>query len=614
LRRKKSKVCGIVGYVGKKNAVSVLLDGLQRLEYRGYDSAGVAVISGEKIEVTKRKGFISELKNEAHNLKCEGGVGIGHTRWATHGPPSKRNAHPHLDCKGEIALVHNGIIENYLQLKEELLKKGHKFTSETDTEVISHLIEEHYHGDLLKAVREAVNLLDGSFAIAVITSQEPGVLVAARKDSPLVLGIGKGEFILASDIPALLPYTRQVIILENGEIAKVDGDSYEIFSFEGEERGKEIFEVTWDAEAAEKGGYEDFMLKEIFEQPRAVKETIRGRIDADGNVRIEFGLSSEEVKSIQRIILVACGTSYYAGLVGKSLIERWAKVPSEVEISSEFRYREPIFSCETLVVAITQSGETADTLAGLRLAQKAGASVIAVTNVVGSTASREADGVIYTHAGPEIGVAATKTLTSQMAALYLFALYLAEKKGTLKQKEIKKFAEELLNAPALIKKVLDKSDEIKALSRKFCSYEDFLYLGRGLGVPVALEGALKLKEISYIHAEGYPAGEMKHGPIALIDEKMPVMVIATEGRTYEKILGNIEEVKARKGIVIAIATEGDEKIEKIADYVFYIPPVSEEITPLLSVVPLQLFAYYIAKERGCNVDQPRNLAKSVTVE
>jgi glucosamine--fructose-6-phosphate aminotransferase (isomerizing) len=607
-------MCGIVGYVGKKNAVSVLLDGLQRLEYRGYDSAGVAVISGEKIEVTKRKGFISELKNEAHNLKCEGGVGIGHTRWATHGPPSKRNAHPHLDCKGEIALVHNGIIENYLQLKEELLRKGHKFTSETDTEVISHLIEEYYNGDLLKAVRKAVNLLDGSFAIAVISSQEPGVLVAARKDSPLVLGIGEGEFILASDIPALLPYTRQVIILENGEIARVGGDSYEIFSFEGEEKGKEIFEVTWDAEAAEKGGYEDFMLKEIFEQPRAVKETIRGRIDSDGNVRIELGLSPKEVRSIQKIILVACGTSYYAGLVGKNLIERWAKIPSEVEISSEFRYREPIFSRETLVVAITQSGETADTLAGLRLAQKAGANVIAVTNVVGSTASREADGVIYTHAGPEIGVAATKTLTSQMAALYLFTLYLAEKKGTLKKEEIKKFARELLNAPALIEKVLDKSNEIKALSQKFYSYEDFLYLGRGLGVPVALEGALKLKEISYIHAEGYPAGEMKHGPIALIDEKMPVMVIATEGRTYEKILGNIEEVKARRGIVIAIATEGDEKIEKIADYVFYIPPVSEEIMPLLSVVPLQLFAYYIAKERGCNVDQPRNLAKSVTVE
>ncbi len=608
-------MCGIVGYVGKKkNAVSVLLDGLQRLEYRGYDSAGVAVISGEKIEVTKRKGFISDLKNEAHNLRCEGGVGIGHTRWATHGPPSQKNAHPHLDCRGEIALVHNGIIENYLQLKEELLKKGHKFTSETDTEVISHLIEEYYNGDLLKAVRNAVNFLDGSFAIAVISSQEPGVLVAARKDSPLVLGIGKEEFILASDIPALLPYTRQVIILENGEIAKVDKSSYEIFSFEGEEKRKEIFEVTWDTEAAEKGGYEDFMLKEIFEQPRAVKETIRGRIDSDGNIRIKLGLSAEEVRSIQKVILVACGTSYYAGLVGKNLIERWAEIPSEVEISSEFRYREPIFSRETLVVAITQSGETADTLAGLRLAQSAGANVIAVTNVVGSTASREADGVIYTHAGPEIGVAATKTLTSQMAALYLFALYLAERKGTLKKEEIKKFARELLNTPALIEKVLNKSNEIKALSQKFCSYENFLYLGRSLGVPVALEGALKLKEISYIHAEGYPAGEMKHGPIALIDEKMPVVVIATGGRTYEKILGNIEEVKARKGIVIAIATEGDEKIEKIADYVFYIPSVSEEIMPLLSVVPLQLFAYYIAKERGCNVDQPRNLAKSVTVE
>jgi glucosamine--fructose-6-phosphate aminotransferase (isomerizing) len=615
LRRRKGKVCGIVGYVGKKkNAVSVLLDGLQRLEYRGYDSAGVAVISGEKIEVTKRKGFISDLKNEAHNLRCEGGVGIGHTRWATHGPPSQKNAHPHLDCRGEIALVHNGIIENYLQLKEELLKKGHKFTSETDTEVISHLIEEYYNGDLLKAVRNAVNFLDGSFAIAVISSQEPGVLVAARKDSPLVLGIGKEEFILASDIPALLPYTRQVIILENGEIAKVDKSSYEIFSFEGEEKRKEIFEVTWDTEAAEKGGYEDFMLKEIFEQPRAVKETIRGRIDSDGNIRIKLGLSAEEVRSIQKVILVACGTSYYAGLVGKNLIERWAEIPSEVEISSEFRYREPIFSRETLVVAITQSGETADTLAGLRLAQSAGANVIAVTNVVGSTASREADGVIYTHAGPEIGVAATKTLTSQMAALYLFALYLAERKGTLKKEEIKKFARELLNTPALIEKVLNKSNEIKALSQKFCSYENFLYLGRSLGVPVALEGALKLKEISYIHAEGYPAGEMKHGPIALIDEKMPVVVIATGGRTYEKILGNIEEVKARKGIVIAIATEGDEKIEKIADYVFYIPSVSEEIMPLLSVVPLQLFAYYIAKERGCNVDQPRNLAKSVTVE
>jgi glucosamine--fructose-6-phosphate aminotransferase (isomerizing) len=607
-------MCGIVGYVGERNAISVLLDGLSRLEYRGYDSAGVAVISEGKVEVTKRKGYIRQLKNEVYDLNCEGSVGIGHTRWATHGPPSKRNAHPHLDCKGEIALVHNGIIENYLQLREELSRKGHSFTSETDTEVISHLIEEKYNGDLLKAVKEVVKVLEGSFAIAVISSKEPGVLVAARKDSPLVLGLGEGEFILASDIPALLPYTREVVILENGEIARVEKDSYKIFSFRGEEKKKRIFRVTWDAEAAEKGGYEDFMLKEIFEQPKAVKETIRGRIDKEGSVNIELGLSEEEIKSLKKVILVACGTSYYAGLFGKGLMERWAKIPSEVEISSEFRYREPIFSKETLVVTITQSGETADTLAGLRLAQSAGANVVTVTNVVGSTASREASGVIYTHAGPEIGVAATKTLTAQMAALYVLSLYLAEKRGTLTREEIKRYSEELLNAPSLIERVLQKTDEIKDLAQKFYSYEDFLYLGRGLGVPVALEGALKLKEISYIHAEGYPAGEMKHGPIALIDEKMPVMVVATRGRTYEKILGNVEEVKARKGIVIAIATEGDKKIKNVADHVFCIPLVSEEIMPLLGVVPLQLFAYYIAKKRGCNVDQPRNLAKSVTVE
>lgn len=608
-------MCGIVGYVGDNESLPYLIEGLKRLEYRGYDSAGLAVLCPGKINVVRRKGHLAELEEAMAGNPLLGKLGIGHTRWASHGRPTEANAHPHLDCSGKIALVHNGIVENYLSLKESLQAKGHGFQSETDTEVIAHLIEENYYGDLVEAVRQAVKRLEGSFAIAVISLDHPDLIVAARQDSPLVLGYGNSEFFVASDIPAVLEHTRDFLILDNGEIAEVTRSGISISTFDGQPVSRESFKVTWNIDAAEKGGYPDFMLKEINEQPLAIRETVRGRITEDGQIQLdEISLSPDEVKNVDKVFVIACGTSYHAGLVAKQAIEWWLRVPVEIDISSEFRYRAPILDEKTLVIAITQSGETADTLAGVREAKKEGAKVIAITNVVGSSITREADGIFYTHAGPEIGVAATKTLTSQMVALYILALYLAQALRKLSPEQISQTIKEIFELPKLIDRILKKTSEVERVAKKYYQCADFLYLGRGIGLPVALEGALKLKEISYIHAEGYPAGEMKHGPIALIDKDLPVVVVATETRVYPKLIDNIQEAKVREASILVVATEGNRDILVHADDVFFVPKTSELLSAVTAVVPLQLLAYHIAKLRGCNVDQPRNLAKSVTVE
>ncbi|HDP70090.1 MAG TPA: glutamine--fructose-6-phosphate transaminase (isomerizing) [Actinobacteria bacterium] len=608
-------MCGIVGYVGNKNSVPILLDGLKKLEYRGYDSAGLAVPGNGMVEIVKEVGNLSHLEDAVSNNRINGNLGIGHTRWATHGRPTQANAHPHNDCKNKISVVHNGIIENFIELKEALIGRGHTFHSETDTEVIPHLIEECYDGDLFEAVQSAIKDLEGSFAIAVICQDNPDLIVVARKDSPLIIGIGDREYFVASDIPAVLNYTKDIFILQDCEMAKITSKGISITTFEGEEVNKDIFKVKWDDEAAEKGGYEDFMLKEIYEQPKAIRETLRDKFGKDGEIIFEevpFG--KEKACELNKVVIIACGTSYHAGLVGKQAIEQWAKVPVEVDISSEFRYSNPILNENDLVITITQSGETADTLAGVREAKNRGATVIGVTNVLGSTITREADGMIYTHAGPEIGVAATKTLVSQMAVLYVFALYLAKCRGTLSDEEIAAIACDIQKLPDQVEEILSANGKIKDVANKYANCADFLYLGRGIGLPVALEGALKLKEISYIHAEGYAAGEMKHGPIALLDEGVPVVAIATKSKVHEKILGNIQEVRARGADVIAVSTFGDKEIEKVADHTFYVTETMETLSAILAVIPLQLLAYYMAKARGCNVDQPRNLAKSVTVE
>lgn len=607
-------MCGIVGYIGQQDTVPILVNGLKRLEYRGYDSAGIATLNGD-ISVVRRLGKLAELEIA---LGCDAPtatIGIGHTRWATHGRPSEENAHPHADCSGDIAVVHNGIIENYLSLKEALQARGHVFKSETDTEVIAHLVEEKYDGNLFEAVRAAIAEVKGSFAIAVLCKHEEDKIIAARKDSPLILGLGKGENFIASDIPAILGCTRDILLLENDEMAEVTTEYVKIFDRDGTLVEREIFEVHWDDEAAEKCGYEDFMLKEIYEQPVAVRETIRSSFQGS-KVVIENSahLTEDDVKSIDKIFIVACGTSYHAGLVGKTVIENWARIPVEVDIASEFRYRNPIIDEKTLVVPISQSGETADTLASMREAKQRGAKIMAISNVVGSSIAREADGTIYTHAGPEIGVAATKTLVSQMSAIYVLALYLAQVRGTLTPAEIDAYVAELKELPDKIETLLADVDGIKTCAQEFVNCRSFLFLGRGIGVPVAMEGALKLKEISYIHAEGYAAGEMKHGPIALLERSVPVVVVATKGHTYEKVISNIQEVRARDSYVIAVATAGDKEIKQHADYVFFVPETSEFLSAIPAVVPLQLLSYHIAKLRGCNVDQPRNLAKSVTVE
>lgn len=614
-------MCGIVGYVGEKACTAILLDGLRSLEYRGYDSAGLAVLSNGAFKVLRRQGNLAQLENALGDQLIAGSLGIGHTRWATHGAPSEENAHPHLDCEGRIALVHNGIIENYLALKEELAAAGHKFKSETDTEVLAHLVEDCYDGDLVEAVRSAVKKVDGSFALAVISRDHPEHLVATRRDSPLVLGLGSGEYFVASDIPALLKNTRQVIILDNSELALLTPEGPTIWDRTGQRVERAPLVVDWDAEAAEKSGYEDFMLKEIYEQPEALTETLRGRDSGTNSFLEEIGLSKNDVKKFEKVFIVACGTSHYAAMLGQGPLEEWAGLPVEVEISSEFRYRLPRNRCSpslmgpsTLVVAITQSGETADTMAALREAQRQGAKVLAITNVVGSSASREADAVLYTRAGPEIGVVATKTFTSQMMALYLLAFHLAGTNGSLTIEEKRNLPEEMRRLPNKVRGLLEEADAIKILAGDFASSSNFLFLGRGSGVPVAMEGALKLKEVSYIHAEGYPAGEMKHGPIALIEKNLPVVVVATKSRVYDKVIGNIQEVKARGARVLALATEGDEEITKHADHVVFVPDTPELLVAVPAVVPLQLFSYFIAKQKGLNVDQPRNLAKSVTVE
>jgi glucosamine--fructose-6-phosphate aminotransferase (isomerizing) len=608
-------MCGIVGYVGDAQAVDVLMAGLASLEYRGYDSAGVAVMADGGLGVVRRVGKLENLGQVLESDRPSGSTGIGHTRWATHGAPTEDNAHPHRDCAGRIAVVHNGIIENYVELREELVASGHTLASDTDTEVVAHLVEEQYEGDLTAAVRAASERLDGSYALAVLHVDHPGEIVAARMDSPLVIGVGDGETLVASDIPAVLKHTRDVLVLENGDLVTVTADGA-VIDGPGQGRvGERMIRVDWDLAAAEKGGFEDFMLKEIHEQPVAVRETLRGRMSEDGTVQLsELDMSAEEVATVDRVYIVACGTSFHAALIAKDLIEGWARIPVEVQVSSEFRYRDPIIDPETMVVAITQSGETADTLAGVREARKRGARVVAISNVVGSSVTREADGVIYTHAGPEIGVAATKTFTAQIAAIYVLALRLAQAKGTLSADEIARIWEELERVPAMIEEVLADSSAVEECAAAYTEVYSTLFLGRGLGVPVAMEGALKLKEISYIHAEAYAAGEMKHGPIALITEDVPVVFVATEGHTHEKVISNIQEVRARGAEVIAVASEGDEEILAHAEHVLRVPRTSEELMPIPAVVPLQLLSYHIAKRRGCDVDQPRNLAKSVTVE
>jgi glucosamine--fructose-6-phosphate aminotransferase (isomerizing) len=608
-------MCGIVGYIGPKNATPILIDGLRRLEYRGYDSAGIVVMSNSKLELRRSVGKILNLDEIISNNPLQGNLGLAHTRWATHGRPSEENAHPHRDCHDQLVIVHNGIIENYIQLKEELSRKGHMFRSQTDTEVIAHLIEEYLKDDLLEAVQKTLTKVEGAYALGVISTKQPDRIVAARLASPLVVGLGDEEFFIASDIPAILPYTRKVIFLDDKELALIKQDGVEIITITGKHVKKSPTHIEWDPIMAEKGGYKHFMLKEIYEQPRAIEDTIRGRIVEDDVYLDELKLSKEDILDIEKIFIVACGTAYYAGVVGRFMLEELTRIPTEVDIGSEFRYRNPILSDKTLLIAISQSGETADTLAPVKEGKNKGAKIISICNVIGSSLTRESkDGVIYTRAGIEIGVASTKAFTAQLTALYLLAVYLGRHRGTIDSNKAKELLSQIRLIPREVENILAHDDKIKQLSHQFQHYHNFLYLGRGINFPIALEGALKLKEISYIHAEGYPAGEMKHGPIALIDEDMPVVAIATQGNVYDKILSNIEEAKARDGIIIAVATSGDSKITKKVDHVIYIPKTTEFLTPILAVIPLQLLAYHIANYRGCDVDQPRNLAKSVTVE
>ena len=609
-------MCGIIGYIGNQNVVPILIEGLKRLEYRGYDSAGIAFIQDGKIDVRRCVGKLINLEMALSGQKLYSTIGIGHTRWATHGRPSEENAHPHR--VGNIVVVHNGIIENYTQLKKELISEGCHFSSETDTEVIAHLIDRQVKKGLtlVQAVQESVREIRGAYAIAVFRQEEPEILVGARNGCPLVAGLSQGGAFLASDIPAILSHTRDVIFLDDREIITLTPEGIQVMDIDGNPIEKELSRVIWNPVMAEKGGYKHFMLKEIYEQPRAITDTIRGRLSHDtGNVYLdEIGMSASDIKRLSRIYIVACGTSWHAALTGKFMIEEMARIPVEVDVASEFRYRDPIIDENTLLIAITQSGETADTLAAIREARGKKGKAFAICNVVGSTAARESDGVIYTHAGPEIGVAATKTFTAQLVALYLLALYLGRANGRLSQDEGMRRMDLLSQLPNLTEKLLEKNDAIEEIARTYFNYKDFLYLGRGPDYPIALEGALKLKEISYIHAEGYPAGEMKHGPIALIDDQMPLIVLISKNSVYDKVLSNIMEVKARGGKVIAFATEGDHDISGRVDNVFYIPEFDHLLTPVLLAIPLQLFAYHIAVIRGCDVDQPRNLAKSVTVE
>jgi glucosamine--fructose-6-phosphate aminotransferase (isomerizing) len=592
----------------------ILLEGLKKLEYRGYDSAGIAFFNTGSLKVEKSKGKIVALEESLNGYDYQSKTGIGHTRWATHGGPSKTNAHPHQCCNGNLAIVHNGIIENYRELKAGLEKRGHHFCSETDTEVIVHLIEEKYKDDLISAFNEAISELEGSYAIALIDINSPDMILAARKDSPLILGIGEGENLIASDIPAVLKCTKNIRILNDGEMAIIKPNEVKIFDSLNNPVEVNAVVVKWNAEEAEKGGFEDYMLKEIYEQPKALRETAAGCLGKNFSLD-KLGVSKETLNKVKRVLITACGSSYHAGLIGRFAIENWANIPVDLDFSSEFRYRKQLLDDETLVIAISQSGETADTLASIKEAKKSGAKIIAISNVVDSSISREADGTFYTHAGPEIGVAATKTYTCQLLSCMAIALYLSKLKGTLSDNEISELSREIIEIPSKLDAVLKDTDELALkIAKKYHKKNNFLFIGRGTGLPIALEGALKLKEISYIHAEGCAAGEMKHGPIALIDNKCPIVVVAAKSAVYDKIVSNIEEVKARGAHVITVATQGNTEIKNLSEDIFYIPKSSEIISTLLSIIPLQLFAYHMAKLRGCDVDQPRNLAKSVTVE
>jgi glucosamine--fructose-6-phosphate aminotransferase (isomerizing) len=609
-------MCGIVGYIGDKDAAPIIMDGLHRLEYRGYDSAGIVVLRDGALKCIKRLGKLKVLDAALAETPLRGTLGIGHTRWATHGVPSEVNSHPHFDCSGKIALVHNGIIENYHDLREQLKREGHMFKSETDTEVVAHLIEKHYKGDLMQAVRDALKEVEGAYALGIMRVNEPNVLVAARCGSPLIVGVGDGENFIASDVPAILRYTRKVIYLNDKQVIRIERNGYRITDLDGAAVEMPVSTVTWDVSAAEKGGYPHFMLKEIHEQPDVLRNTLRGRVsEGSEDVNLEdMNLSEKELTAARKFFVISCGTAWHAGLTGKYLIERFTKTPVEVDLSSEFRYRDPLVGRGDIIIPVSQSGETADTLAGIREAKAKGAKVVSIVNVVGSSIARESDGLIYTQAGPEIGVASTKAYTSQVMSFWLFTIYLGRLKGTITKQDARTMITELRAIPDKIQRVLDDQSAILRCAEKYYTATSSLFLGRSYNFPNALEGALKLKEISYIHAEGYGAGEMKHGPIALVDEQLPVVCLAPRSDVYDKMVSNIQEIKARKGVIISVATEGDKDIKKHCDEVIYVPDCPEPFSPLVVVVPLQLLAYHIAVKRGCDVDQPRNLAKSVTVE
>lgn len=609
-------MCGIVGYVGNAQAAPFLLDGMSKLEYRGYDSAGIAVYEKGKIRVEKCVGRLDALRHKLEGRMPEGSMGIGHTRWATHGRPSDRNSHPHTDESGDFVVVHNGIIENYLMLKEKLIAKGQKFSSDTDTEIVAHLFADFYEGDMEEAVKKVLKTIEGSYSLVFMCAAEPDKLICTKKDNPLIIGLGEGENFIASDIPAIIAKTRRTYIMSDGEIATVTKDGVWVQDINGTPITKKVFEVNWNAEAAEKGGFEHFMLKEIYEQPKAIKDTMRGRL-AENGTEINFtelGWTSEDFTGISKIFIVACGTAYHAGIVGKYYLENLARIPVEVDIASEFRYRNPLVDANCLTIVISQSGETIDTLAALKEAKRLGSRTLAVTNVVGSSIAREADQVVYTYAGPEIAVASTKAYTTQLLVILMLAVYVGRLRGTLDGNKADALAKGLHKVPEQLHDMLENVDQIKVFARHYGSSLDAFFLGRSLDYAVALEGALKLKEISYIHAEAYAAGELKHGTLALIVEGVPVIVLATQEDVYDKTVSNLQEVKAREAMVIAIALEGDDSIAKYADHVIYIPRADKELAPILAVLPLQLLAYYAALTRGCDVDKPRNLAKSVTVE
>jgi len=609
-------MCGIVGYIGGKKAVPVLMEGLQKLEYRGYDSAGVAVYENGSIEVRKYKGRLAVLQEHLQKETLDGSLGIGHTRWATHGEPSDLNSHPHTNCSGDIAVVHNGIIENYMSIKKMLMEKGYVFKSDTDTEVLAHYLDFFYEGDLREAVKKVLEKIRGSYAFAVISIKEPDKIVCVRKENPLVVGIGNGENFIASDIPAIINHTRNIYLLNENEIAVIEKDKISFYDESDNAVSKKVFEVNWDVEAAEKGGFEHFMIKEIHDQPKAIKDTMTSRVLPDSaSIKLDgIKLTKEELQHFNKIYMVACGTAYHACMVGKYVIEKLVRIPVEVEIASEFRYRDPIVDEKTLTIIVSQSGETLDTLAGLKEAKKKGSRILSIVNVVGSSIARESDDVLYTWAGPEIAVASTKAYTTQLVALYIIALYMAKLKGTLKDEEIKAIKDEMRTLPNLVEETLKQKETLQKFATRNSNAKDVFFLGRGIDYAIALEGSLKLKEISYIHSEAYAAGELKHGTIALIEKGTIVLAVLTQDELYEKMVSNVKEVKARGAFVFAIAKEGNTEVEKVADYTLYIPKVSDILAPAVAIIPLQLLAYYMAVEKGCDVDKPRNLAKSVTVE